>query len=80
MEKIRSGEYVPDLENDPFGDDGFDDIKTDDLYEQVDDYDDNLSDEQLAELTDEIRKTGRKLTPYHPTRGAAVIFSSGWEK
>ena len=22
---------------------------------------------------------GRKLTPLHPTKGAAVIFSSGWE-
>jgi hypothetical protein len=30
-------------------------------------------------LEDDIRKAGRKLTPFHPTRGAAVIFSSGWE-
>ena len=30
-------------------------------------------------LADKIRRHGRKLTPFHPTRGAAVIFSSGWE-
>ena len=30
-------------------------------------------------LEEEIRRAGRVLTPYHPTRGAAVIFSSGWE-
>jgi hypothetical protein len=30
-------------------------------------------------LIESIRRAGRKLTPFHPTRGAAVIFSSGWE-
>lgn len=30
-------------------------------------------------LEDQIRNAGRTLTPYQPTRGAAVIFSSGWE-
>jgi hypothetical protein len=35
--------------------------------------------EYYASLEDEIRKAGRKLTPFHPTRGSAVIFSSGWE-
>eukprot|EP00985_Skeletonema_marinoi_P023222 scaffold15295_cov110-Skeletonema_marinoi.AAC.1 len=30
-------------------------------------------------LEEQLRRTGRKLTPFHPTRGAAVIFSSGWE-
>jgi hypothetical protein len=79
LEKIRSGEYVPDLDSYNDDDDDEYDTPTDDLYEQVDDYDDNLSDEQLAALTDEIRKTGRKVTPFYPTRGSAVIFSSGWE-
>eukprot|EP00578_Thalassiosira_sp_NH16_P016919 CAMPEP_0181123046 /NCGR_PEP_ID=MMETSP1071-20121207/25661_1 /TAXON_ID=35127 /ORGANISM="Thalassiosira sp., Strain NH16" /LENGTH=1033 /DNA_ID=CAMNT_0023208103 /DNA_START=49 /DNA_END=3150 /DNA_ORIENTATION=+ len=30
-------------------------------------------------LEEAIRKTGRKHTPFAPTRGSAVIFSSGWE-
>lgn len=30
-------------------------------------------------LEDQIRRAGRTLTPYVPTRGSAVIFSSGWE-
>jgi len=30
-------------------------------------------------IEEEIRRAGRKLTPFSPTRGAAVIFSSGWE-
>eukprot|EP00571_Detonula_confervacea_P009891 CAMPEP_0172300772 /NCGR_PEP_ID=MMETSP1058-20130122/2792_1 /TAXON_ID=83371 /ORGANISM="Detonula confervacea, Strain CCMP 353" /LENGTH=698 /DNA_ID=CAMNT_0013010659 /DNA_START=13 /DNA_END=2109 /DNA_ORIENTATION=- len=30
-------------------------------------------------LEEQIRRTGRELKPYLPTRGAAVIFSSGWE-
>jgi hypothetical protein len=30
-------------------------------------------------LEEEIRRAGRKLTPFSPKRGAAVIFSSGWE-
>lgn len=32
-----------------------------------------------AALEDEIRRSGRIFTPFSPTRGAAVIFSSGWE-
>ena len=36
-------------------------------------------DENTMSLEEEIRRAGRKLTPFHPTRGAAVIFSSGWE-
>lgn len=35
--------------------------------------------EDSSSLEDEIRRAGRDLTPFHPTRGAAVIFSSGWE-
>jgi hypothetical protein len=30
-------------------------------------------------LEEAIRTAGRKFTPFSPTRGAAVIFSSGWE-
>ena len=35
--------------------------------------------EDLSSLEEEIRRAGRELTPFHPTQGAAVIFSSGWE-
>ena len=35
--------------------------------------------ESYENLYEEIRRAGRELTPFHPTRGAAVIFSSGWE-
>jgi hypothetical protein len=31
------------------------------------------------EQIEAMRYAGRKLTPFHPSRGAAVIFSSGWE-
>lgn len=42
--------------------------------------DDNTDSEASdVSLEEEIRRAGRKLTPFHPTRGAAVIFSSGWE-
>jgi hypothetical protein len=42
--------------------------------------DDNQDDgEGLESLEEEIRRAGRVLTPFHPTRGSAVIFSSGWE-
>lgn len=44
--------------------------------------DDEDEDEQelLGEsLAEQIRKVGRKFTPFAPTRGSAVIFSSGWE-
>ncbi|KAL7529099.1 hypothetical protein ACHAXR_002793 [Thalassiosira sp. AJA248-18] len=53
--------------NDPADDDGEKD-KVDDDYE--------LTGMALEEA---IRTTGRKLTPFHPSRGACVIFSSGWE-
>ena len=35
--------------------------------------------EDYSTLAEEIRRAGRQLTPYSPTRGSAVIFSSGWE-
>ena len=45
--------------------------------------DDDDEDEEeyggYASLEEEIRYSGRKLTPFGPTRGSAVIFSSGWE-
>jgi hypothetical protein len=37
---------------------------------------DSQSDSNFEE---EVRRAGRTLTPFHPSRGAAVIFSSGWE-
>lgn len=30
-------------------------------------------------LEEQIRQSGRELKPFHPSKGAAVIFSSGWE-
>jgi hypothetical protein len=47
-----------------------------------DDSDDDDDDEQILSLDEQMRifrYAGRKLTPFHPTRGSAVIFSSGWE-
>eukprot|EP00536_Pseudo-nitzschia_multiseries_P015611 jgi/Psemu1/263085/estExt_Genewise1Plus.C_9190018 len=44
-----------------------------------DDDDDEVDEGHYGSLEEEIRRAGRKLTPYNPTRGAAVIFSSGWE-
>lgn len=41
--------------------------------------DDEAAATSLDSLEDEIRRAGRVLTPFHPTRGSAVIFSSGWE-
>lgn len=32
-----------------------------------------------SNFEEEVRRAGRSLTPFHPSRGAAVIFSSGWE-
>lgn len=32
-----------------------------------------------SNFEEEVRRAGRTLTPFHPSRGAAVIFSSGWE-
>ena len=81
-EKIRSGEYVPpevDEDDDFFRDDDDDAQDSSNFYEQTDDFDDDLSDDDLDSLKEEMRRVGRELTPYYPTRGAAVIFSSGWE-
>lgn len=44
-----------------------------------DEKDDDDDEAEWMSLEEEIRRAGRKLTPFHPTRGAAVIFSSGWE-
>ena len=44
-----------------------------------DDEEDEDDDGPIMSLEEEIRRAGRELTPFHPTRGAAVIFSSGWE-
>lgn len=44
-----------------------------------DDYDDENVEQPAMSLLEEIRRAGRELTPFHPTKGAAVIFSSGWE-
>lgn len=38
-----------------------------------------VEDEEKMSIEEEIRRAGRELTPFHPSRGAAVIFSSGWE-
>jgi len=43
------------------------------------DEDDDYDEVEYATLAEEIRKAGRVFTPYGPSRGAAVIFSSGWE-
>ena len=40
---------------------------------------DEDDDMDYASLAEKIRTAGRVFTPYQPTRGAAVIFSSGWE-
>ena len=47
-----------------------------DEYEDEDENDDLNNELSLAE---EIRRSGHILTPFHPIRGSAVIFSSGWE-
>ena len=39
----------------------------------------DVDDGNSMSLEEGIRRAGRKLTPFHPTRGSAVIFSSGWE-
>lgn len=38
-----------------------------------------MEEEGSMSLEEEIRRAGRSLTPFHPTQGSAVIFSSGWE-
>lgn len=49
--------------------------------EEFDEYELQASsvEEYYELLNDKVRRAGRVLTPYNPTRGAAVIFSSGWE-
>ena len=44
-----------------------------------DDDDEDEFDLPREELKEKMRRSGRKFTPFSPTRGAAVIFSSGWE-
>ncbi len=39
----------------------------------------DVDEDNSLSLEEGIRRAGRKLTPFHPTRGSAVIFSSGWE-
>lgn len=39
----------------------------------------DVEEDPYVSLEEEIRRAGRVLTPFHPTRGSAVIFSSGWE-
>ncbi|CAB9513682.1 2-oxoglutarate and iron-dependent oxygenase domain containing 3 [Seminavis robusta] len=50
-------------------------LPEDDMVIEVADEDEDA----YISLSDEIRKAGRKMTPFAPTRGAAAIFSSGWE-
>jgi hypothetical protein len=47
----------------------------------IDDEDEGDYDEPetYLSLEEAIRREGRKFIPFQPTRGAAVIFSSGWE-
>ena len=47
----------------------------------IDDEDEEDYDEPdtYLSLEEAIRREGRKFIPFQPTRGAAVIFSSGWE-
>ena len=50
--------------------------------EKGDEEEEEEDDEELlsyTEMMEKFRYQGRKLTPFHPTQGAAVIFSSGWE-
>uniref|UniRef100_A0A7S1HJJ2 Fe2OG dioxygenase domain-containing protein n=2 Tax=Hemiselmis andersenii TaxID=464988 RepID=A0A7S1HJJ2_HEMAN len=42
-------------------------------------YSEEKEDVSHLTLEEQMRRNGRKLTPFHPTRGSAVIFSSGWE-
>lgn len=56
--------------------------KSDAAQSMKDTDDDEDDDEDITDylsLEEKIRRAGRKLIPYGPTRGAAVIFSSGWE-
>jgi hypothetical protein len=70
-EDFEGGNFVF---NDPADEDDVA-ASTDDEDEEEEEYEplDAMS------LAEEIRRAGRKLTPFQPTRGSAVIFSSGWE-
>lgn len=39
----------------------------------------DAEDDSTMSLEEEIRRAGRELSAFHPTRGSGVIFSSGWE-
>jgi len=77
--KLMAGEDLPDDEEEGAGEEI---LNSKDLVdnewgeEDPEEYEDV---EYFTNLKDKIRRAGRKLTPFHPTRGAAVIFSSGWE-
>ena len=77
--KLMAGEDLPDDDEDGSGGEV---LSSKDLVdnewgeEDPEEYEDL---EYFTDLKDKIRRAGRKLTPFHPTRGAAVIFSSGWE-
>jgi len=45
----------------------------------IEDLEEELELKPGESLADQIRNHGRAFTPFQPTRGAAVIFSSGWE-
>lgn len=49
-------------------------------FQSVEDNTDNTDEaEYYTSLEDEMRRAGRELKPFSPTRGSAAIFSSGWE-
>ena len=79
--KLMAGEDLPDDDDDE-GSGGGEILSSKDLVdnewgeEDVEEYEDL---EYFTDLKDKIRRAGRRLTPFHPTRGAAVVFSSGWE-
>ena len=74
LAKLLAGEELPD--------DDDEEVSTSELVENhwTDDDPEEYEDvEYFNALKETMRRSGRKLTPFHPTRGAAVIFSSGWE-
>ena len=79
--KLMAGEDLPDDDEEGSGGGG-EILSSKDLVdnewgeEDVEEYEDL---EYFTDLKDKIRRAGRRLTPFHPTRGAAVVFSSGWE-
>lgn len=75
LARLLAGEELPD-------DEDSEEVDTSDLVdnhwadEDPEEYEDI---EYFNSLKDTMRRSGRKITPFHPNRGAAVIFSSGWE-